>query len=50
MSGLKRLHAPLAWVDGRWQADVLLSIENGHWHSVEPACPRRPMPSCWPAR
>ncbi|MEE8615451.1 MAG: formimidoylglutamate deiminase, partial [Roseateles sp.] len=39
MSGLKRLHAPLAWVDGRWQADVLLSIENGHWHSVEPGVP-----------
>ena len=29
MPGMKRLHAPLAWVDGRWQRDVLLSIVNG---------------------
>ncbi|CAM3814119.1 formimidoylglutamate deiminase [Roseateles saccharophilus] len=42
MPGLKRLHAPLAWVDGRWQRDVLLSIENGHWAEVQPGLPLPP--------
>jgi formimidoylglutamate deiminase len=42
MPGLKRLHAPLAWVDGRWQRDVLLSIVNGHWAEVEPGQPQPP--------
>jgi len=34
MATVKRLHAPLAWVEGRWQRDVLLSIENGHWTEI----------------
>ncbi|MGQ3051401.1 MAG: formimidoylglutamate deiminase [Roseateles sp.] len=35
MSGLKKLHAPLAWVDGRWQRDVLLSVDaSGHWSEI----------------
>lgn len=42
MPGLKRLHAPLAWVDGRWQRDVLLSIENGHWAEVVADVPLPP--------
>ncbi|MCY4753323.1 formimidoylglutamate deiminase [Pelomonas aquatica] len=39
---MKRLHAPLAWVDGRWQRDVLLSIVNGRWAEVEPDRPQPP--------
>lgn len=32
---LKRLHASLAWVDGRWQRDVLLGVDaNGHWSEI----------------
>ena len=32
-----RLHAPHAWVDGRWQADVLLEIApDGTWAAVTP--------------
>ena len=28
--------APLAWVDGRWQRDVRLSVDgNGHWDAIE---------------
>jgi formimidoylglutamate deiminase len=42
MSGLRRLHAPLAWVQGRWQRDVLLSIENGRWSEVAVGRPRPP--------
>ena len=35
MAALKRLHTPLAWVDGRWQRDVLLSVDaNGHWSDI----------------
>lgn len=35
MPGLKRLHAPLAWVDGRWQRDVLLGVDaSGQWSEV----------------
>jgi formimidoylglutamate deiminase len=35
MPALKRLHAPLAWVDGRWQRDVLLTVDaNGHWSEI----------------
>ena len=35
MSGLKRLHAPLAWVDGRWQRDVLLEVDAaGCWGDI----------------
>ena len=28
MPGLKQLHAPLAWVNGGWQRDVLLSVDG----------------------
>ena len=32
---MKRLHAPLAWVDGRWQRDVLLTVDaSGHWAEI----------------
>jgi len=32
---LKKLHAPLAWVDGRWQRDVLLTVgANGEWAEI----------------
>ena len=32
---MKRLHAPLAWVDGRWQRDVLLTVDaGGHWAEI----------------
>jgi formimidoylglutamate deiminase len=35
MAALKRLHARLAWVDGRWQRDVLLTVDaNGHWSEI----------------
>ncbi|KQW41943.1 MULTISPECIES: formimidoylglutamate deiminase [unclassified Roseateles] len=35
MSSLKKLHAPLAWIDGRWQRDVLLCIDaSGHWSEI----------------
>ena len=35
MAALKRLHAPLAWVDGRWQRDVLLTVDaSGHWSDI----------------
>ncbi|MGM9515927.1 formimidoylglutamate deiminase [Roseateles sp. DB2] len=37
-----RYFAPQAWVDGRWQADVLLSVDTrGHWAAIEAgqACP-----------
>ena len=33
---MKQLHAPLAWVEGRWQRDVLLTVENGHWTAIVP--------------
>jgi len=36
---MKRLHAPLAWVNGRWQREVLLTVENGHWTEVAPGVP-----------
>ena len=32
---MKKLHAPLAWVDGRWQRDVLLTVDaGGHWAEI----------------
>ena len=35
MASLKRLHAPLAWIDGRWQRDVLLTVDaSGHWSEI----------------
>ena len=40
MPGLKTLHAPLAWVNGRWQRDVLLMVDaSGHWSEVTPGVP-----------
>lgn len=43
MAALKRLHAPLAWVDGRWQRDVLLSVDaNGHWSDISVNLPAPP--------
>ena len=42
MSAAPRFFAPQAWVDGRWQADVLLSVDaRGHWAAIEAgqACP-----------
>ena len=33
----RRLHAPHAWVDGRWQAEVLLEVAaDGTWAAVTP--------------
>ncbi|MET0210279.1 MAG: amidohydrolase family protein, partial [Burkholderiaceae bacterium] len=33
-------HAPLAWLDGRWQADVLMRVgAGGHWLSLEAGVP-----------
>jgi formimidoylglutamate deiminase len=35
MAAVTQLHAPWAWVDGRWQPDVLLGIDaSGHWSEV----------------
>lgn len=32
---MKRLHAPMAWIDGRWQRDVLLTVDaSGHWSEI----------------
>ncbi|HEY1128997.1 MAG TPA: formimidoylglutamate deiminase [Roseateles sp.] len=43
MAALKRLHAPLAWVEGRWQRDVLLSVDaSGHWSEVTANVPAPP--------
>ena len=43
MASLKRLHAALAWVEGRWQRDVLLTVDaSGHWSEItvnQPAPP-----------
>jgi formimidoylglutamate deiminase len=39
---MKRLHAPLAWVEGRWQRDVLLTVESGHWTAIVPGQPAPP--------
>lgn len=43
MASLKRLHAPLAWLDGRWQRDVLLTVDaTGLWSEIvagQPAAP-----------
>ncbi|HEV6963808.1 formimidoylglutamate deiminase [Roseateles sp.] len=41
MPALKKLHAPLAWVDGRWQRDVLLTVDAaGHWAEIAVNLPR----------
>jgi formimidoylglutamate deiminase len=35
MAALKKLHAPLAWIEGRWQRDVLLTVDScGHWAEI----------------
>jgi len=35
MPALKRLHAPLAWIHGGWQRDVLLAVDSaGHWAEI----------------
>jgi formimidoylglutamate deiminase len=40
MPGVKRLHAPLAWADGRWQRNVLLTVDaRGHWAEILPDQP-----------
>ncbi len=32
---MRKLHTPLAWVDGRWQRDVLLTVDaTGHWAEI----------------
>ena len=37
MTSARLLHAPHAWMDGRWQADVLLEIApDGTWAAVTP--------------
>jgi formimidoylglutamate deiminase len=43
MAPLKRLHAPLAWVAGRWQRDVLLTVDaGGHWAEITVNLPPPP--------
>ena len=43
MAALKRLHAPMAWVDGRWQRDVLLTVDaTGHWAEITVNLPAPP--------
>ncbi|NCT83660.1 MAG: formimidoylglutamate deiminase [Comamonadaceae bacterium] len=43
MAALKQLHAPLAWVDGRWQRDVLLSVDaGGCWSDIAIGVPAPP--------
>ncbi len=43
MAALKKLHAPLAWVDGRWQRDVLLTVDAaGHWAEINVNHPAPP--------
>ncbi|XHS80423.1 formimidoylglutamate deiminase [Burkholderiaceae bacterium UC74_6] len=35
-----RYLAPLAWVDGRWQREVCLSVDaHGHWSAIETGAP-----------
>ena len=32
--------APLAWLDGRWQADVLMRVgADGHWTALNAGAP-----------
>jgi formimidoylglutamate deiminase len=36
LDALKRYFAPMAWVNGAWQKDVLLSVDNvGKWTSIQ---------------
>ena len=43
MPALKRLHAALAWVDGRWPRDVLLTVDaSGHWAEITVNLPAPP--------
>ncbi|SEK50629.1 formimidoylglutamate deiminase [Roseateles sp. YR242] len=40
MSAGSLFHAPLAWLDGRWQPDVLLHVgPDGHWLDVRAGLP-----------
>jgi formimidoylglutamate deiminase len=40
MSAGALFHAPWAWLDGRWQADVLLQVgPDGHWRDVRAGLP-----------
>lgn len=39
-------HAPLAWLDGRWQSDVLLSADaDGHWVEIRAGVPAAEAPA-----
>lgn len=43
MASLKRLHATLAWIDGRWQREVLLTVDaSGHWSEITVNLPAPP--------
>ncbi|MCE4553025.1 formimidoylglutamate deiminase [Pelomonas cellulosilytica] len=43
MAALKTLHAPLAWLGGGWQRDVLLSVDaRGHWADIRANQPPPP--------
>lgn len=40
MTATTLFHAPLAWLDGRWQPDVLLRVgADGHWLDVRAGLP-----------
>lgn len=43
MGALKFLHAPMAWLDGRWQRDVLLTVDSsGRWADITVNLPAPP--------
>ncbi|HEY9105720.1 MAG TPA: amidohydrolase family protein, partial [Roseateles sp.] len=43
MAALKTLHAPMGWVDGRWQRDVLLTVDaDGRWAEITVNLPPPP--------
>jgi formimidoylglutamate deiminase len=43
MGALKTLHAPMAWLDGRWQRDVLLNVDSsGRWADITVNLPPPP--------
>ncbi|MFG6429110.1 formimidoylglutamate deiminase [Roseateles sp. LYH14W] len=43
MGALKTLHAPMAWLDGRWQRDVLLTVDSsGRWADITVNLPAPP--------
>lgn len=40
MTASALFHAPLAWLDGRWQADVLMAVgADGHWTDLRAGLP-----------